>query len=207
MNKREFLELGARLSVAGGVGALGLGAGTALAQEAEKGFVAVDPAVETRDPDTVEVLEFFWFGCPHCFRFDPALHAWLENKPDGVSFVREAPPLNRAWAPHSQAYYAAEKLGVLDEFFLPFFDALHVDNRRIRTVPAVADFVGEIGLDKEAFTAEMNTKETVDAINRSIRLAVNAKITGVPTLMINGRFLTSPSIAGTYERTFEVVDS
>jgi len=200
MNKREFLSNGARLAVVGGATSIGLSVTSV-------GFaLEVSPALETQNKDTVEVLEFFWFGCPHCFAFEPAINSWVENKPDHVSFVRSAPPLNRSWVGHSMAYYAAKELGVVEEFFEPFFNAIHIDKRKLSKVHTISEFAGELGLDKDRFAKTMQSNSVEKEIKKSIEHAIGSKITGVPSLLVNGRYVTGPSMAGSYEETFKLVD-
>ena len=94
------------------------------ASHAQAGYQELPNPPKKADDSRVEVLEYFWFGCPHCYAFEPTINGWAATKPDHVDFVREAPPLNPAWTPHSQAFYASQVLGIQEEFFEPFFLSL-----------------------------------------------------------------------------------
>ncbi len=207
MNKREFLNVSARLALVGGSAAAGLSlTNAAYAQSASQGYAIVDPPQQTLDSNSVEVLEFFWFGCPHCFAFEPAINEWVKNKPDYVSFVRSAPPLNPNWEGHSRFFYAAEQLGVTEQVFEQLFDAIHKDRRRLSRPKDLAAFAGEMGIDKEQFLKTMDSFSVNSGIKRAVLLAQGSRVTGVPSLLINGRYMTSPSMAGSYEKTFEILD-
>jgi len=158
---------------------------------AQQGYEELPNPQKRADSDRVEVLEYFWFGCPHCFAFEPTINKWAETKPDFVDFVREAPPLNPAWTPHSQAFYASQVLGVQEEFFEPFFNAIHEDKKRLTSPKSIAKFAGSLGIDEEKFLKTM-TSFAVDAkIRRSMDLARNAGINSVPSVVINGKYKTT----------------
>lgn len=180
-------------------------ASTVLAQSGQ-GFEIIDPPLNTRVSDKVEVIEYFWFGCPHCFAFEPAINAWKDDKPDYVEFVREAPPLNPSWEAHSRAYYAATLMGVSDEFFEPMFNAIHVDRRTLRSPKQIVKFVGELGIDAEKFSKTMDSFATNTKLNQSMQMAAGAGLTGVPSIVINGKYRTGASIAGSHEGIIQVIN-
>ena len=203
MNKRNFLKSGL---------ALGAAAATApyitpaLAQSGQ-GYTLIDPPLNTRVSDKVEVIEYFWFGCPHCFAFEPAINAWKAQKPDYIEFVREAPPLNPSWEPHSRAFYAAELMGVTDEFLEPMFNAIHVEKRTLRSPKQIVKFVGELGLDNEKFEKTMDSFAANTRINQAMQMAAGSGLTGVPAVVINGKYLTGGSQAGSHENVIRVIES
>jgi len=175
---------------------------------AQSGYEEVPNPQKRADSDRVEVLEYFWFGCPHCFAFEPTINKWAESKPDFVDFVREAPPLNPAWTPHSQAFYAAEVLGVTEQFFEPMFNAIHKDNKRLTSPKSIAKFAGSLGLegvDEEKFLKTMSSFAVDAKIRRAMDLARNAGINSVPSVVINGKYLTTGSIAGSNDRVIDVI--
>jgi len=134
------------------------------------------------------VVEYFWFGCPHCYAFEPAINSWAEAKPDNVVLIREAPPLNRSWLPQSQAFYAAEIMGITEQIFEPLFTAIHKGKRQLRKPSQIIEFVGELGVDKALFEKTMNSFAVDVRIKRSLQLARAAGITGVPTVVVDGRY-------------------
>ncbi|MFK7993448.1 MAG: thiol:disulfide interchange protein DsbA/DsbL [Granulosicoccus sp.] len=202
MNKRDFIKSGMALSAAAIAAPY---ASSALAQ-AKKNYELIDPPLNTRVSDKVEVIEYFWFGCPHCFSFEPAINAWKDNKPDYVEFVREAPPLNPSWEAHSRAFYASELMGVSDQFFEPMFNAIHVDRRALRSPKQIVKFVGELGIDADKFGKTMDSFATNTKINQAMQMAAGAGLTGVPSIVINGKFRTGASLAGSHEGIINVIN-
>jgi len=207
MNKREFLSTSARFAALGSVAAMGIGSvAPAFAQSAKTGYALIDPPLPTKNTTTVEVLEFFWFGCPHCYAFEPALNDWAANKPDYVSFVREAPPLNPSWEGHSRAFYAAEALGVTEKFFEPMFHAIHQEKRALRDPKRIAKFAAEQGIDEAKFLKTMKSFSVDSGLRRGASLANKAGITGVPSIIINGRYRTGSSLAGGHQGMINVIN-
>lgn len=202
MNKRDFLKSGLGLSA---VALSAPYASSVLAQSGE-GYKTIDPPINTRVSDKVEVIEYFWFGCPHCFAFEPTINAWNEQKPDYVEFVREAPPLNPSWEPHSRAFYAAELMGVTDEFLEPMFNAIHVERRTLRSPKQIVKFVGELGLDADKFDKTMDSFAANTRINQAMQMAAGSGLTGVPSIVINGKYLTGGSIAGGNDNIIRVIN-
>jgi len=200
---REASGLAALATVAG---IAGVAATPAFAQGA--GYLTLESPLGTRDPSRMEVLEFFWFGCPHCFRFEPTINAWAASRPDDVDFVREAPPLNPGWETHSRTFYAAEALGITDGMFDRTFHRIHDEGDSLRKPAAVGAFIAslDLGTDADTFVSTMRSFSVETALRRSVRLASDAGVTGVPSLLINGTYLTSASIAGGNDGMIRVVD-
>jgi len=175
------------------------------------GYRTLDTPAQLRESTAqsgqLEVLEFFWFGCTHCFTFEPTINAWVDNKPDHVNFVREAPPLNSSWVPHSQAFYAAETMGVTEQLIEPLFNAIHIDKRRLSDFDSIADFAGSLGINAESFANTMQSQEVQESMEEAIMLAMDAEISGVPSVLINGKYLTSNSLAGGHDGIIRVINS
>jgi len=160
------------------------------------------------DENRVEVLEYFWFGCPHCYAFEPTINGWAADKPDHVDFVREAPPLNPAWTPHSQAYYASQVLGIQEEFFEPFFNAIHKEKKRLASPKQISKWAGNLGIDgvdEEKFLKTMSSFAVDAKIRRSMEMARADGINSVPSVVIDRRYKTSGSVAGSNERVVDVI--
>lgn len=203
MNKRSFLKSGAALGTAALVAPY---SSLSLAQSGQ-GYELIDPPLNTRVSDKVEVIEYFWFGCPHCFAFEPTINNWKDNnKPDYVEFVREAPPLNDSWEPHSRAFYAAELMGVTDEFFDPMFNAIHVEKRALRSPGQIVKFVGELGIDAAVFEKTMDSFAANTRINQAMQMASASRLRGVPAIVINGKYRTGGSLAGSNDNIIRVID-
>ena len=203
MNKRDFLISGAKLAAIGSIAITG--AGSVYAQ-ANQGYEIIDPPLNTRNSKKVEVLEYFWFGCPHCFAFEPSINHWAENKPDYVDFIREAPPLNPSWEQHSRAFYAAELMGVTDRFFEPMFNKIHVDRRPLREADQIAKFAGELDVDAKKFRKTMDSFAVNTRIRQALHMASASQVTGVPTIVINGKYRTGGSLAGSHAGIIRVIN-
>jgi protein dithiol oxidoreductase (disulfide-forming) len=172
-----------------------------------EGWDPIDPPIATSVPEgKVEVVEFFWYGCPHCFTMEPQLEAWLEKKPDNVVFKRVPAPLNPSWAVHSQFYYAAEALGVSEQLHKPLFDAIQVKKRKLFDKQSLIDFAVEQGVDRQKFTDAWNSFGVYVKVQQATKLGKRYGIDGVPAIGINGKYMTSGSLAGTYTKMFEIVD-
>ncbi len=183
---------------------LALASTAALAQSA--GFERVSPPLPTTSADGVEVLEFFWYGCPHCNALHPHVDAWEKRKPGNVTFKLVAAPLNPAWTTHSRAYYAAEVLGVVDRFHGPFFDAIHKDGKRMRDEDEIVEFAAGLGLDGNAFRDAMHSFAVDTSLRRSVQLADAYRITGVPTMAVNGKYKITARLAGGYPQMIQIVE-
>jgi len=200
--RRDFLR------DAAGLIALGAAVAAAPARAQQAGYQELDAPLATRDPSRIEVLEFFWFGCPHCYRFEPTINAWAATRPDDVDFVREAPPLNPGWENHSRTFYAAEALGITDGLFDQVFHRIHEEGRGLRSPDEIGEFVASLalGTDADTFVSTMRSFTVETALRRSVKLSQQARISGVPSLLINGRYVTSASLAGGNLQMVQVVD-
>jgi thiol:disulfide interchange protein DsbA len=182
---------------------LAIAASTANAQQ---GYENLTNPVKTDNPEKIEVLEFFWYGCPHCYQFEPHIKEWLETKPENVEFKSVAAPLNPAWKVHSQAFYAAEILGVLDQFHEPMFDAIHKEKKSMRKPKDIAKLAESLGLDGDKFAKTMKSFAVDAKIRQSMQKAQEVGISAVPTVIINGKYRTSGSVAGSYPNLIKVLN-
>lgn len=172
-----------------------------------KHYAGVSPQVATDVGEgKVEVVELFWYGCPHCYKFEPEINAWLEHKPDYVEFVRVPAIFARNWEVHARAYYAAQQLGVLDKTHGATFDALHRERRKLLTEDDLAAFYAELGVDEAKFRTAYNSFDVDSRTRRAAQLTMQYGITGVPAMVVNGRYHSSAQKTGTYENLLKVVD-
>jgi len=168
-------------------------------QAKAQGYETITPAQNTSVTDKVEVLEFFWFGCPHCYAFEPSIEEWASDLPENTVFVREAPPLNPSWESHSRAFYAAQILGIGDEFVPAMFNAIHKDRKPMRKPAAIAELAESFGVSKEDFEEAMGSFGVQTRMARAMQLARGAQITGVPAIIVNGKYRISSGSAGSHE--------
>lgn len=179
----------------------------AFADSVDDYYQQIRPAQPTQAPEgKIEVAEVFWYGCPHCYAFEPILESWLKTKPDDVVFRRIPGVLNKNWVPHAKAYFTAEKLGILEKIHKPLFDAIHKERRRIFTEDQLRDFFEEQGVDPDEFNKIYNSDEVETKTKQAFFLARGYRLTGVPSVVVNGKYLTSGSLAGSYENLLKVVN-
>ena len=171
-----------------------------------KEYKLIKPPQATTTGDKVEVVELFWYGCPHCYSFEPFVKKWLPNKPANVEFVRLPAVLNPRWEVHARAFYTAQALGVEDKIHTALFDAMHKDKKRFNDEAALADFFVEQGVDREAFKKTFDSFSVVTKVNRARALTRRYGISGVPSVVINGKYRTSAQDAGSYPNILKVVD-
>jgi thiol:disulfide interchange protein DsbA len=169
-------------------------------------YERIDPPVATEAPNQVEVVEVFWYGCPHCFDFEPLLSRWQKSKPEYVNFRRLPAIFRESWEPHARAYYTAQILGVLDRIHLPLFEAMHTQKRKLMTKGELMAFFAEHGVDEAAFSRTYDSFGVDSFIDRSKVMQARYGITGVPSMVINGKYRTSGSEAGSLENVIRVTE-
>lgn len=155
----------------------------------------------------VEVIEFFGYWCPHCNAFEPALDAWAKKLPAAVTFRRIPVAFSPGQEPLQRLYYALEAMDQVETMHRKVFAALHVDRKRLNTESEILDWAKTAGVDTTKLGETMKSFAVATKLRQSRQLADGYRIEGVPTLGIQGRFMTSPSIAGTAERALAVADA
>lgn len=160
----------------------------------------------TDSGNKIEVLEFFWYGCPHCYQFEPTLSKWLKNKPDNVSFIRIPAPLNPNWMVHTKAYYTLELMGQGEKFHEDIFKAMHEKKMRLNTPQAIADFLATRGVDKKAFEDSFDSFAVEMRARKAMQLSRDYKLNGVPLLAVNGKYTVSASQAGGYKQMIDITN-
>lgn len=184
----------------------------ALAAHAEPTFKLgeqyekITPPQPTQSADKVEVVEVFWYGCGHCNDFEPYLEKWLEQKPEYVSFRRLPGIFSKTWIPHARAYFAEEILGVTDRIHKAFFDAVHVERRHLDDEASLAEFFAEYGVSEEEFRNAFNSFTVDSKVRQAIKASHDYGISGVPSIIVNGKYRTSARLAGNFEDLLKVVD-
>lgn len=189
--------------------AVAVSSSTVLAKGFDEGieYQLVKPPVPSQTGAKLEVVELFWYGCPHCFQFEPHLHAWLEKKPENVRFVRVPAIFNQpSWLLHARAYYTAETLGVLDKIHQPLFNALHVQKRKLLTEKSLQNFFAKHGVNAKEFSDTFHSFAVDNKVRRAVDLTRRYGIDGVPTIVVNGKYRTSARRAGTNQKMLQVLD-
>ena len=184
--------------------AASLGAGLAFASvghaQTAQGYVTIEPAQPSDTAGKVEVLEFFAYTCPHCFTMEPMAAKWAQTLPDNVVFKRVPVAFNAGMADLQKLYYSLEALDRMD-LHEKVFQAIHRERKRIYNFDAIADWIETQGVDRKQFEAAFRSFGTNNKVTRANDLANNYNIEGTPSMAIGGRYVTSPSLAGSYEGT------
>lgn len=177
-----------------------------------KDYMLVRQPQPTDSAGKVEVLEFFWYGCPHCDSLQPALEAWLKHKPADVDFKRVPAVFQESWVPLTKTYYTIEAMGLVDKLHQEVFSALHKKKIRLNDANAIFDWAASKGVDRKKFADTYNSFGVNGRTQRSIELTRKYDIPGTPALIIDGKYLTGPSMtlkanrSVDYDRFFQVVD-
>jgi thiol:disulfide interchange protein DsbA len=171
-----------------------------------KQYVALANPQPTSSGDKIEVVELFWYGCPHCSRLEPFIAKWLAKKPDDVEFVQIPAIVGPPWELLAKAYYTAEFLGVMDKTHLALFDALHKDKKKLTTEAAVQALFVEQGVSEEDFKKTFNSFAVAMKVNNAKLMTKRYAISGVPTIIVDGKYSTCGRLAGINENIIMVVD-
>ena len=156
--------------------------------------------------DTVEVIEFFWYGCGHCYSLEEPLYDWEQNKPDHVELKRIPAVLGKNWLPHAKAYYVAEALGISDTFHKALFDAIHKEKKTLTDDKEIIDFFVQQGADRSEVKQWYETEEVDKKVKQAYLLGKQFLLTGVPAIVVHGQYLTSARLAGSNENLLRTVD-
>jgi len=157
-------------------------------------------------PDVVEVAEVFWYGCPHCFNFDPIVQNWEKNLPDGVNFIRLPVMWNPTNAIHARLFYTLEALGKLDDVHQAIFTEMHVNNNMLTDEAEIMAFVGERGISADDFKKTFRSFAVESKLKRAKNLTQRYRIQSVPVLVINGTYLTTGKGIKNFDDMLAVAD-
>ncbi len=166
--------------------ALALAAVTAHAADA---YTTLANPGRVDKPGMIEVREFFWYGCPHCYRLDPHIEAWLKTKPADVNFVRTPAALNPVWEANARGFYAVQAMGLEDKTHVPLFQAIHVGNQRLFDQSSLSRFYAGFGVNPATFASTYNSFAIGGKVAQSKALAKQYQLDGVPAVVVNGKYL------------------
>ena len=150
----------------------------------------------------LEVREFFFYGCSHCFDLEPAVNGWLKRKPADVALVRTPAVFNAKWEVLARAYYVADELQMLDKIHAPIYSAIHIKNEKLDSQEALGKFFVRMGATQAQFDAAWNSTRVNLSVKNAEVLARKYMIQGTPTLTVNGKYV----VPAAGERTFAIVD-
>lgn len=183
-----------------GIAGFCLVAGTAAASpsnpQAGVDYRVLEKPQQTESGKKIEVTEFFWYGCPHCSALEPSLEAWVKKNENTIAFKRVPVAFRESFLPQQKMYYALEAMGKIDEMQKKIFAAIHGERRTLDTEAAIVEFVTKNGVDKQKFLDLYNSFGVQAKARRASQLQEAYRIDGVPTIAVDGRYVTSPSIVG-----------
>jgi thiol:disulfide interchange protein DsbA len=154
----------------------------------------------------IEVLEFFWYNCPHCNVFEPTLSAWGKKLPKDVELKRVPVRFRAEFEPQQRAYYVLEALGKVEELQTKMFAAIHTERQTLTTLEPLLAWAEKNGIPKKQFTDLYNSFSVIGKARRAAQLQEQFKVEGVPALGVAGRFYVDGSLAGSMERALQIVD-
>ena len=209
MQRREFSLSAASVAAAvlGMTGVPGVALAQAQAYRSGSDYLTLDKPAPTEAPaGQVEVVEFFWYNCPHCNAFEPQFDAWAKKVPKDVS-VRRAPVAFRAdFEPQQRLYFVLEGMGKVEELHRKVFNAIHIEKQTLQTADQITAWAEKQGIPKAKFLEMYNSFSVSTKARKSTQLQDSYAVDGVPALGVNGRYFTSGTQAKTLERSLQVTD-
>jgi thiol:disulfide interchange protein DsbA len=169
-------------------------------------WAALAKAQPTRNPAKVEVIEFFWYGCPHCYDAEPRVAGWLKKQPAEVEFVRLPAIFNARWAVLGRAYYAMQHLKLGEKEHRALFDAIHRDRKNLNDEASLVEFFGTLGVPAEKFREAFNDFDVDGKVRRANQMTAAYGLEGVPAFVVNGKYRIDGSTAGSEAGMFEALD-
>lgn len=174
--------------------------------EAGKQYAELGAAVPVAEPGKVEVVELFWYGCPHCYQFEPTINPWAAKLPADVNFVRIPAMFGGLWDVHGQLFLALESMKVEKKVHDAIFNAIQVEKRKLATPEEMAEFLATQGIDKDAFLKAYNSFGVKAQIEKAKKLAAAYQITGVPTMVVGGKYRFDIGSAGGAQEALKLAD-
>jgi thiol:disulfide interchange protein DsbA len=181
-------------------------AAPAQAQRELAPFLELTQPLPTDTKGKVEVVEFFWYECGHCYSFEPHIEAWLKRLPKDVEFRRIPAIWNSQMVISARVFYALEAIGELERLHRPLFDAIHKDRLRITNERQLVDWLERQKVDVAKFTAATKSFAVEGRVKRGLEVWQASKADGVPTMMVNGRYLVTADMAKGEGRMLAIVD-
>lgn len=169
-------------------------------------YVELTIPIRTRDPKIIEVAEYFSYGCPHCYQFEPLISAWHNKLGEDVAFSRTPAVWNKDYQVYAQTYFTLVSLKVLEKVHTPIFNAIHNERRRLNSPQAMAEFLANYGVDAEDFARSYNSFGVRAGVQQADSKGRAYRSTGVPALIVNGKYRVEGSMAGSNAEMLRVVD-
>lgn len=173
--------------------------------EENKNYRVVITDVTPPADGKILVQELFWYGCPHCFHLEPVIESWRKTLPDNVEFEPYALPLSPSWIPLTKAFFAAKYMGVLPQTHRAVFDDIHIKHIRPVNKEQIADMYADLGVNRDQFLQMYDSFGVDNAVRQAQMVGEEAGVTGVPAILVNGKYLVTGDMAGSNEAMLPVV--
>ncbi len=160
----------------------------------------------TTSGDKIEVLEFFWYGCPHCYKLHPLIRSWLKKVPKDVSFKYIPAIFRKNWIPGAKTFYTLEILGEKDKLHDKVYDAIHKEKIDLTNEELLFNWVEKQGVDRKKFISVYNSFSVVNKSSQSSQMSRKYGLKGVPSLVVDGKYLISGKMGGTPQETIKTLD-
>jgi protein dithiol oxidoreductase (disulfide-forming) len=177
----------------------------AAAQQFQYG--EINPPQPVESAGKIEVIEFFWCGCPHCYTLEPYIEAWLKQLPPDVEFRRVPAVFNQRWGHDAAIYYTLEAMGLLDKLHKPLFDAIHKSSLRTDNEAALGEWLQKNGVEPKKFMATLKSFGVQSKTRRAVQQTLAYKIDGTPAMAVAGRYTVSAEQGRTQQGMLQAVDS
>jgi len=161
----------------------------AVSAHAEQNYTVLANPGTVDKAGLIEVREFFWYGCPHCYKLEPHIAKWLKTKPADVNFIRTPAALNPVWEANARGYYTAEALGIVEKTHLPLFQTIHIGKQQLFDQNSLTRFYSGFGADPKNFGGLYNSFAVSGKVGQSKALAQRYQLDGVPAVVVNGKYL------------------
>ena len=206
MNRRDF-SVAAASAIALSQALLPRAYAQAAKPEAGVDYMVLDKKVSVEAAaGKIEVVEFFWYNCPHCNAFEPALDAWVGRLPKDVAMRRVPVGFRDEFVPQQRLFYTLESMGLLDKLHPRVFSAVHVEKQDLTRGEGIATWVAKQGVDKAKFMEQFNSFSVATKATRATQLQNSYRVEGVPAMGVAGRFYTDGTMAKSMPRALQVVD-
>ena len=169
-------------------------------------YSMLSPPQPTDGSGKVEVIEFFWYGCPHCYAIEPAVNAWLKTAPKDIVFKRVPAFPNESWGQMAVMYYTLEAMGLLDQYHQKVFDAIHKQNVNLGNKTKREEWLKANGVDPVKYSEVEKSFSVVSKVSRARQMTQSYKVDSVPRFIVNGKYVTSGEQAGGNDKIFPVID-
>ena len=159
-----------------------------------------------QESKSIIIYEFFWYGCPHCYNLEPTMERIEADLDKDTKIVKLPVALRDSWIPHAKLFYALQQMGKIDEVHNLIFEEIHLEDNRLNTEQQMVDFLGKHGIDTNKFIEKYNSFGTEARIKKASNLAKKYQINSVPTIIVNGKYLTSGSYVSSYDELYSVIN-